>query len=332
MALPTYSAALAHGSVLLKDFRFQSGAVLPELRIHLRTLGDSRNPAVLALHATAGCAADLLKPEFGGALFGAGQPLDAARNFIILPDALGAGQSSKPSDGLRMQFPEYDYADMVHAQRRVLLEGLGITHLKWVIGHSMGGMHAWLWATQYADCVDAIVPLACVPSAMAGRNWMMRRFIVDSIRRDPAWQGGNYAVQPPSAQFASVYANVATSGGQAALLAAAPSAAAADAWLDAKLNASFAPDANDLIYQWQASRNYDPSPSLHRIQARVLAINAADDERLPPDSSDLSQMLAAIPRSHLHIIPVGLHSCGHATTASAAAWAGVLSNFMGGQN
>lgn len=315
-------------TVVLRDFGFQSGAVLPELRIHLLTLGDPSKPAVLMLHATASCAADLLKPEFGGHLFGAGQPLDASRYFIIMPDSIGAGQSSKPSDGLRTAFPEYDYLDMVHAQRRALIEGLGIDRLRLVLGHSMGGMHAWLWAVQYPDAVDAIVPMACAPSAMAGRNWMMRRLIVDSIRRDPAWLGGNYHAQPPSAQFASVYANAASSGGQAALLAAAPSAAAADAWLNAKLTAPFEQDANDLIYQWQASRNYDPSAQLHRVRAAVLAINAADDERLPPDSADLARTIAALPRGQLHVIPVGPHSCGHATTANAALWAEVLSSFM----
>ncbi len=315
-------------TILLRDFRFQSGAVVPEVRIHVRTVGAPENPPVLVLHATASSADDLLNPAFAGELFGAGQPLDASQYFIILPDSLGAGQSSKPSDGLRASFPEYDYADMVHAQHRALTECMGIHHLRLILGHSMGGMHAWIWATQHPHFMDAIVPMACAPLPMAGRNWMMRRFIVDSIRRDPAWLNGHYVKQPPSAQFASVFANAATSGGVAALHAAAPNASAADQWLDAKLRAPFKHDANDLIYQWQASRNYNPSEALHQIKAAVLAINAADDERNPPDLEALAHIISRIPNATLHLIPFSAASSGHSTTAQAALWKEVLVHFL----
>lgn len=316
---------------IMRDFQFHSGETLPELTLHVTTLGAPTGLPVLVLHGTAGSGASLLTPEFAGELFGSGQPLDAAKYFIILPDALGAGQSSKPSDGLRMAFPRYDYQDMVQAQYRMVTEHFGVQRLHLILGHSMGGMHAWMWGCTYPQMMDALVPMACMPSPMAGRNWMMRRFVVDSIQRDPAWMAGHYLTQPPSAQFASVYAAAATSGGHAALVRAAPSADAADAWLDAKLHEPFVQDANDLIYQWQASRHYDPSPALHTIQARVLAINAADDERNPPHIQGLDERFAGIDNATLFVIAASEHTCGHGSTLQAIVWKQVLIDFLAEQ-
>src|SRR6188768_2365005 len=221
---------------IAKDFRFHTGEVIPELRVHYRTIGDPKNPAVLMLHGTTGSGASQLTPGFAGELFGVGQPLDATRYFIVLPDAIGHGKSSKPSDGLKVKFPRYDYADMVDAQYRLLSEGLGVKHLRLVMGNSMGGMQAWLWAGKYPDFMDAAVPMAAQPTPMASRNWMMRRLIIDSIRSDPDWNGGNYTSQPKSTQRAAVFYGIATSGGTLAHAKAAPTREAADKLLDQRLS------------------------------------------------------------------------------------------------
>jgi homoserine O-acetyltransferase len=251
IGLSTAAAAAAEfpapkaADAVLRDFRFRSGEVLPELRVHYKTVGHPGGEPVLVLHGTAGSSDNMLAAGFGGELFGPGQPLDAAKHFIILPDAIGTGRSAKPSDGLRARFPRYTYDDMVHAQHRLLTEVLGVKHLRLVIGNSMGGMHAWLWAVTHPDFMDAVVPMACQPTAMSSRNWMMRRLITDSIRNDPAWQGGNYSTQPKSAQFAAVFYGVATNGGTLAYQQQAPTRAAADKLLNDRLAAPFPLDAND---------------------------------------------------------------------------------------
>ncbi|TMJ21617.1 MAG: alpha/beta fold hydrolase, partial [Alphaproteobacteria bacterium] len=267
------------GDWVAKDFRFHTGEVMPELKLHYRTIGDPRNPVVLMLHGTTGSGASLLTPGFAGELFGTGQPLDAARYFIVLPDGIGHGQSSKPSDGLRTKFPQYDYADMVDAHyrlltevdahHRLLTEGLGIKHVRLVMGNSMGGMNAWLWAGKYPDFMDAAVPMASQPTPMAARNWMMRRLIIDSIRSDPDWNGGNYTSQPKSVKRAAVFYATATSGGTLAYAALAPTRDAADKLLDERLAAPFNADANDYLYQWESSSDYDPTPLLPRISAKL---------------------------------------------------------------
>ena len=315
---------------IARDFRFHSGEVLPELRLHHTTLGDPRNPAVLLLHGTGGSARSLLTPGFAGQLFGPGQPLDAARYFLILPDALGAGRSGKPSDGLRGGFPRCNYADMVLAQHRLVTEGLGLSHLRLVLGNSMGGMHAWLWGVTYPDFMDAIVPMASQPTEMASRNWMLRRLMVETIRRGPAYLGGNYTEQPASLRMANAFYATATNGGTLNHQATAPTRAAADQLVEARLSERVTADASDFVYQWDSSRGYNPEPLLERIRARVLAINSADDERNPPETGIMQAAMRRIPRATLHLIPASAETRGHGTTGNAAMWREALREFLAG--
>jgi homoserine O-acetyltransferase len=312
--------AQKEASWIARDFRFHTGEVLPELRLHYTTLGDPKNDAVLVLHGTTGSGAGLLGANFGGELFGPGQPLDAARYFIILPDSIGHGKSSKPSDGMRAKFPRYNYDDMVLAQYRLVTEGLGLTRLRLVIGNSMGGMQSWIWAVKYPEFMDAVVPMASMPTEMASRNWMMRRLIVDSIRNDPEWRNGDYTAQPRSAQFASVFYGVATNGGDQAYYRMAPTREKADALLDARLKAPFRADANDTLYQWDSSRDYNVSPGLERIRAALLAINAADDERNPPSTGAMERDMKRVRNGRLLVIPASDLTAGHGTTGQAKWW------------
>jgi homoserine O-acetyltransferase/O-succinyltransferase len=304
--------------------------VMPEVRLHYTTVGDPKNPAVLMLHGSAQSGGAMLNPGFAGELFGAGQPLDATKYFIILPDGFGHGKSTKPSDGLKARFPKYDYADMVDAHHRLLSEGLGIKHVRLVMGNSMGGMHVWLWGEKYPDYMDALVPMACQPTPMAARNWMMRRLIIDSVKNDPDWNGGNYTTQPRSLKAAAVFFGVATSGGTLAYSKLAPTRAAADKMLDERLAAPFAADANDFMYQWEASGDYDPTPGLSRITAPVLLINAADDERNPPETGLTEAALKQVKNGKLYLIPASTETRGHGTTANATFFARPLAEFMQG--
>jgi homoserine O-acetyltransferase/O-succinyltransferase len=322
-ALPALAAdypAPKEGSWLVRDFKFHSGEVLPDLRLHYRTVGNPAGEPVLVLHGTTGSGASMLTPAFAGELFGAGQPLDASRYFIILPDAIGTGKSSKPSDGLRAAFPKYNYDDMVDAQYRLVKEHLGIQHLRLVVGNSMGGMQAWIWAQKYPGFMDVAVPMASLPTEMSGRNWMMRRLIIDSIKSDPEWMGGNYTKQPRSAQFASVFYATATNGGNQALMSAAPTRDKADAMLNQRLTAPFTGDANDHLYQWDSSRDYNPSAGLERIQATVLAINSADDERNPPEIGVLDREIKRVKNGRVLLIPASDKTAGHGTTGQAKFW------------
>ncbi len=270
----------------------------------------------------------MLTPAFAGELFGPGQPLDATKYFIIIPDGIGHGKSSKPSNGLRAKFPKYNYADMVDAQYRLLTEGLGVPHVRLVIGNSMGGMHTWLWGVKYPDFMDALAPMAAQPTAMSSRNWMMRRLIIDSIRNDPEWKDGNYTSQPRSAQVASVFFGIATNGGNIALQKAAPTREAADKLLDQRLAAPITADANDTLYQWEASGDYDPSPHLARIKARLLAINAADDERNPPETGLMEAALKQVANGRLFLIPASADTRGHGTTGMAKFYKEPLAELM----
>jgi len=311
-----------------RNFQFGAGEVFDRLRLHYTTIGEASGDPVVLLHGTAGSGASFLNPGFAGELFGPGQPLDASRYFIILPDALGAGKSSKPSDGLRGRFPRYDYDDMVQAQYRLLTEGLGVRHLRLVIGNSMGGMQTWIWGETYPDFMDGLVPMASLPAAMSGRNWMMRRMLIDAIRWDPGWHGGDYDSQPKWIAAANVFFGIAMNGGTLALQKAAPTREAADRLVNERLAAPFAADANDFLYQWDASRDYDPGPSLERIRAPVLAINSADDERDPPETGIMERQLARLKSASLHLIPASDETAGHGTVGMAKFWKHELQSFL----
>jgi homoserine O-acetyltransferase/O-succinyltransferase len=308
------------GVFIARDFRFHTGEVMAEMKIGYVTIGNPAGEPVLVLHGTAGSAASMLNPAFAGELFGAGQPLDATKYFIILPDAIGAGKSSKPSDGLRASFPRYNYDDMVAAQYRLVTEGLGIRHLRLVIGNSMGGMHTWVWGVTYPDFMDALVPMASQPTEMSSRNWMMRRLIIDTVRNDPEWNNGNYTTQPRALRVANAFFGIATNGGTLAYQQMAPTREAADKLLDQRLAAPFTADANDFLYQWDASRDYNPAPRLDRIRAGVLAINSMDDERNPPETDIMIREMKRIPNSLLYLIPASAETRGHGTTGMARFW------------
>jgi homoserine O-acetyltransferase len=316
------------GEWVARDFKFHTGEVMPELRLAYTTVGERTGQPVLVLHGTTGSAASMLTPAFAGELFGPGQPLDAQKYFIIIPDGIGHGKSSKPSDGLRAKFPRYNYADMVDAQHRLLTEGLGVTHVRLVIGNSMGGMHTWLWGVKYPEFMDALAPMAAQPTAMSSRNWMMRRLIIDSIRNDPEWKDGNYTTQPRSAKVASVFFAIGTSGGNIALQKAAPTREAADKLLDRRLAAPFTADANDALYQWESSGDYDPSPGLARIKASLHAINAADDERNPPETGLMEAAMKQVANGRLLLIPASADTRGHGTTGMAKFYKGPLAELL----
>ena len=311
-----------------KDFHFHTGEVMSGLRLHYTTIGDPAGDPVLVLHGTNGSGTGMLTPGFADELFGDGQALDAKRYFIILPDALGAGKSGKPSDGLRAKFPHYNYDDMVSAQYRLLTEGLGLHHLRLVIGNSMGGMETWIWGVTWPAFMDALVPMASQPTPMSARNWMTRRILIEAIRRDPAWNNGDYTTPPPSLRFANVFFGIATSGGTLGYQSVAPTREKADALVDARLAASPPSDANDFIWQFDASRDYDPAPGLERIRASVLVINSADDERNPPETGLMEQALNRVRNGRLLIIAASGETRGHATTGMAKFWSRQLLDFI----
>lgn len=315
------------GDAILRDFKFRSGESLPELRIHYRTLGTLRRApdgqvrnAVLIMHGTGGSGASLIRPEFAGELFGAGQPLDAARFFIVLVDGIGHGQSSKPSDGLRAKFPRYGYRDMVAAGHRALTEKLGVNRLRLVMGTSMGAMHTWLWGEIYPEFMDALLPLAAVPVQISGRNRVWRRAVIDAIRRDPAWNGGNYVTQPPSLRTAE---EMLWLMGSNPILRQqeAPTLARADEVIEAFVaNALKTADANDVLYQLAASEDYDPNPGLEKIRAPLLAINSADDLINPPELGILEREIRRVPRGRMVMIPLSPDSRGHGSHTIAKLW------------
>lgn len=334
LALISFAASAAdypapkQGLWVARDFRFHTGEVMPELKLGYTTVGEPTGQPVLVLHGTTGSAASMLTANFAGTLFGAGQPLDATKYFIIIPDSIGHGRSSRPSDGLRAKFPRYNYDDMVAAQYRLVSEHLGVKHLRLVIGNSMGGMHAWIWGVKYPDFMDALAPMASQPTAMSSRNWMMRRLIIDSIRKDPDWKDGNYETQPRAFRTANVFFAIATNGGTLAFQKAAPTRAAADKLLDDRLAAPFNADANDFLYQWESSGDYDPSPGLERIQATLLAINAADDERNPPETGLMENALKRIKNGKLHLIPASEDTRGRGTTGMAKFYSKALKDLL----
>jgi len=306
------------GDFIAKDFKFHTGEVMGELKLHYTTVGEPTGQPVVVLHGSGGSAASMLTPAFAGQLFGPGQPLDTSKYYIIIPDGIGHGKSSKPSDGMKTAFPKYDYEDMVDAQVRLVREGLGIKHLRLVIGNSMGGMHTWIWAIKYPDLMDAAVPMASQPTAMAARNWMLRRMMIETIRNDPDYNDGNYTEQPRMMKYAIAAYGFASSGGTLAYQSLAPTAEKADRMVDERLATPITADANDFIYQWQASHDYNPSVGLERIKATLLAINAEDDERNPPETGLTVARIKRVKNGKLYVIPASTETRGHATTGNAA--------------
>ena len=305
------------GDFVLQDFRFHSGEVMA-LRQHYTTLGNPKGEAVLILHGTGGNGAGMIagfRP-----LFAAGAPLDTASHFVILPDAIGHGGSSKPSDGMKAKFPRYNYDDMVTAQMRLLTEGLGVHHLRLVIGNSMGGMETWVWGVKYPAMMDGIVPLASQPTAMASRNWMMRKLVIETIKADPAYRGGDYTAPPPSMKYAQAFFSIGTSGGNLGWAARTSTHEAADKTITDMLARPDGGDANDTIWQLDASRDYDPAPKLADITAAVLAINSADDERNPPELGTTEAAIRKLKNARYYLIPATNETRGHGTAGNVALW------------
>jgi homoserine O-acetyltransferase len=298
-----------------RNFKFHTGEVMPELRIHYTTIGK---PNGIPVHGTGSSAQSMLTPAFSGELFGAGQPLDAEKYYIIIPDGIGHGKSTKPSDGLKTKFPQYNYADMVDAQYRLVAEGLAIKHVRLIIGNSMGGMHVWLWGEKYPGYMDALVPMASQPTAMASRNWMLRRIMLESIRQDPEYAAGNYTKPLHSVGLASVFFGIATAGGTLNYQKQAPTRALADKLVDARLAAATTTDANDFIWQWESSGDYDAAPDLEKIEASLLLINAADDERNPPETKIVDAAMKGVKNGRIYLIPASEQTSGHSTTGNAS--------------
>jgi homoserine O-acetyltransferase/O-succinyltransferase len=334
LALTSFSAIAAdypapkQSSWIAKDFKFHTGDTMPELRLHYTTVGEPTGQPVLVLHGTGGSATNMLTPAFAGELFGAGQPLDAAKYYIIIPDSIGHGKSSKPSDGMKTAFPKYNYEDMVDAQYRLVKEGLGITHLRLVIGNSMGGMHAWIWGVKYPQAMDVVVPMASQPTEMAARNWMLRRIMLETIRNDPDYNGGNYTAQPRMMKYAIHAYGIASAGGTLAYQALAPTAAKADKMVDDRLATAVTADANDFVYQWGSSHDFNPSAGLEKIEATLLLINAADDERNPPETGVTDAAMKRIRNGKLHLIPASTETRGHLTTGNAKFYAKQLEELL----
>jgi len=316
------------GDFVIQNFKFNSGETLKELRIRYTTIGDPSGIPVLVLHGTTGSAASMMTERFAGELYGPGQPLDAAKYYLILPDSIGHGKSSKPSDGMKASFPHYDYGDMVEAQHRLLTEHLHVKHLRLVIGNSMGGMQAWMWGERYPDYMDALVPMASQPSPMAARNWMLRRLMIESVKNDPGYQNGNYNQQPVALKYARAFYNAAAGGGTLAYQMLGDTHAKSDKLVDARLNDGFKGDANDFVYQWGSSWNYDPSPDLEKIEASVLAINAADDERNPPETGVMEREMKRVKNGKLYVIPASTETRGHLTTGGAELYKDRLREFL----
>jgi homoserine O-acetyltransferase len=311
----------------IRDFKFASGETFPELRLHYRTLGKREKDAqgkttnaILIMHGTTGSGAQFIRPEFAGELFGKDQPFDATKFFIVLPDGIGHGKSSKPSDGMHAKFARYGYIDMVEADYRLLTEGLGVDHARLVMGTSMGGMHTWLWGELYPDFMDALLPLASLPTQISGRNRAWRRIVIDAIRNDPAWNGGEYKTQPPSLRTAAEMLWLMSSN-PVLRQKDAPTLGKTDEVLDKFVEQIVkTDDANDVLYALEASYDYDPGPNLEKIQAPLLAINFADDQINPPELGILEQEIKRVPHGRAIVIPFSDKTRGHGSHTLAALW------------
>jgi len=327
--------APTEGDYTIRDFKFASGETLPELRVHYRTLGKPEKDAegkttnaVLIMHGTTGSGAQFIRPEFAGELFGKGQPLDATKFFIVLPDGIGHGKSSKPSDGMHAKFPRYGYGDMVEADYRLLTEGLGVDHARLVMGTSMGGMHTWLWGELHPDFMDALMPLASLPTQISGRNRAWRRMVIDAIRNDPAWNGGEYKTQPPSLRTAAEMLWFMSSN-PVLRQKDAPTLGKTDEVLDKFVEQIVkTDDANDVLYALEASHDYDPGPNLDKIQAPLLAINSADDLINPPELGILEREINHVPHGRAIVIPFSDKTRGHGSHTLAALWKDQLAKLL----
>jgi homoserine O-acetyltransferase len=324
----------SEGDYTVRNFEFQSGETMAELRLHYTTLGTPlrdadghvRN-AVLILHGTGGSGGSLLVPQFAGVLFGAGQPLDAAHHYIILPDGIGHGKSSKPSDGLHLKFPRYRYDDMVRAQYLLVHDGLGVDHLRLVMGTSMGGMQTWMWGEMYPGFMDALMPLASAPVEIAGRNRIFRDMVMDSIRTDPGFQDGEYTTEPRGLLTAE-YALYMMTSSPLQQHKSAPTRDAADAAFQAIKARALRLDANDMLYQFDASSNYNPEPDLGKIKAPLYAVNSADDEINPPELGILDREIRHVARGRYILIPTSDETRGHGTHTRAVVWQSYLSELL----
>lgn len=316
------------GDVVLRDFRFASGETLPELRLHYTTFGTPQRDAaghvtnaVMILHGTGGDGHQFLRPQFSQVLFVPGGLLDVSRYYVVLPDGIGHGKSSKPSDGLRAHFPHYAYADMVAAQYRLLTEGLHVDHLRLLFGTSMGCMHSFMWGEAHADFMDALMPMACLPVQIAGRNRMWRKMVLDAISSDPDWQRGEYHAQPLAGLRTAVDLLMIAGSAPLAWQAQFPDRDAADRRVEEYVDAQLRElDANDLMYQVAASRDYDPSAGLANIRAPLMWINSADDFINPPELGIAEREVRRIPRGKFLLLPVSEHTHGHGTHTWAEAW------------
>lgn len=324
------------GDFVVHDFHFQSGETLPEARIHYTTLGKPvkdasgrTTNAVLILHGTGGNGAGLLRPIFAGVLFGPGQLLDATRYFIILPDNIGHGKSSKPSDGMHAHFPQYDYADMIALQHELVEKGLGVNHLRLVMGTSMGCMHAWMWGETYPDAMDALMPLACLPVQIAGRNRMWRKMVIDGIRQDPEWKNGDYSAEPRAALEISADLLLTAGSAPLHLQEDLPTRAAADKFLEDSMKRLTADlDANDFLYAVSASRDYDPSSGLEGIKVPVMFINSADDFINPPELGIAEREIKRVKHGQFVLLPTSEQTYGHGTHTHAAVWQQYLKQLL----
>jgi homoserine O-acetyltransferase/O-succinyltransferase len=318
------------GDYSIRDFQFQSGETLSELRLHYTTLGKPRRDAgghtvnaVLIMHGTGGSGRGFLSERFAGVLFGQDQPLDSNRYYLILPDAVGHGKSSKPSDGWHMRFPHYRYDDMVRAAYLLVRDGLGVDHLRLVMGTSMGAMHTWLWGETYPEFMDALMPLASAPVEIAGRNRMFRDMVIDSIRSDPDWKGGEYRA-PPRGLIAAQFAIFMMTSSPTRLHQQNPTREKADSAFQNLKNEALRADANDLLYQYESSSNYNPAPNLERIKAPLFAINSADDEVNPPELGILDREIKRVARGRYILIPTSEETRGHGTHSLPAVWRNYL--------
>lgn len=333
---PTSKPTPQDGDYVLRDFHFKSGETLPELRMHYMTLGipvrDANGRvtnAVLILHGTGGSGRQFLSPQFADVLYGPGQLLDTSRYFVILPDNIGHGKSSKPSDGLHAHFPQYDYDDMVLAQHELLTRGLKVNHLRLIMGTSMGCMHSWVWGEAYPDFMDALMPLACLPTQIAGRNRVWRKMVIDGIRQDPDWKNGDYTTEPRAAlQIGSDFLIIAGSA-PLPMQNNLPTRDAADKYLEAAMKRNTATlDANDLLYAVSSSRNYDPSAKLGTITVPVMFVNSADDFINPPDLGLAQQEIKQVKKGQFILIPASDQTHGHGTHTWAAIWQQYLKQLL----